>query len=480
MITTIENDWHKQMVKTLPVPVILTNAADDLLLLNAQAEELLVYSNSDLEGKNIVSIIRPAAGGAANKDIEGLIAMASAWHAGKEFIARRGDGTAFYMEITATPVPTSSGMLYSWVMLPVMKDKRVLKERIKELNTILFVTEELFKNGDPEESLQECLHVIKGGWQNPDHMGVRIKLQDGREYKTDNFRETEWRLASSLERSGQSTVSVEVCFVEPLPDANMIFLPEEKNLINGVAKLLNLYLDQWHALNKVKESEAHLKKITQHIPGNIYQFMMYDDGSQRVLYASKGLGEPNNHIDVEALRRDTTAALRNIIHPDDHESYYGCLMESHRTGKDISVQYRTLVDGVTTWRWMWAQAEKQPNGDVVWYGCTKDITTIIEYVDVLEQIVFDISHIIRRPVTTMLGITELINKMSYDEQAIKMFASDLKKIAAEMDQFTKKLNVDYSEKMSNMPALKIGHQLVNSNQVVNKRTEFFTIMDAAD
>ena len=109
-------------------------------------------------------------------------------------------------------------------MLPVMKDKRVLKERIKELNTILSVTEILFKTptrgmpgGMPARNKRRLAAFA-------DHMGVRIKLQNGREYKTGNFRETEWRLSSGLERSGHSSVTVEVCFVELLPDANMIFL----------------------------------------------------------------------------------------------------------------------------------------------------------------------------------------------------------------------------------------------------------------
>jgi len=63
--------------------------------------------------------------------------------------------------------------------------------------------------------------------------------------------------------------------------------------------------------------------------------------------------------------------------------------------------------------------------------------------EVLEQIIFDISHVMRRPVATMLGLTNLIEMHEADELATKEITSKLQLVSEEMDSYIKGLYHKY-------------------------------------
>lgn len=65
----------------------------------------------------------------------------------------------------------------------------------------------------------------------------------------------------------------------------------------------------------------------------------------------------------------------------------------------------------------------------------------------MEQISSDISHVLRRPVTSMLGITNLLESdQVLSVKKLKTYSGYIKTVANELDKFTRKLNEVYSEK----------------------------------
>ena len=64
--------------------------------------------------------------------------------------------------------------------------------------------------------------------------------------------------------------------------------------------------------------------------------------------------------------------------------------------------------------------------------------------DFLEKILFDISHIARRPVASMLGLVGYIDIEKLDERMIREYARHLRLVATEMDTYLTELNRKYS------------------------------------
>ncbi len=79
-------------------------------------------------------------------------------------------------------------------------------------------------------------------------------------------------------------------------------------------------------------------------------------------------------------------------------------------------------------------------------GTCLDITNYKEYEKILEQIIFDISHSIRRPVSSILGLSNLIEIENIDKNELQQLANYMKDAAQELDKITIALNEAYSKK----------------------------------
>ncbi len=101
-------------------------------------------------------------------------------------------------------------------------------------------------------------------------------------------------------------------------------------------------------------------------------------------------------------------------------------------------------DGSISWCWGNAKPEKKEDGTVVWYGTLQNITEKKEYTKTLERVLFDISHTVRRPVATMLGLTAIIEQGNLDDKTLKEFVGHLNTVSQEMDVHIRQLNKTYS------------------------------------
>ena len=111
-----------------------------------------------------------------------------------------------------------------------------LNERIKELNCLYSICYFVEKQYPMlEEKLQSIANLLPTGWQYPEIACARILLE-GKEYRSDNFKETRWKQASEIIVHGESIGTLEVFYLEerPIIDEGP-FLKEERSLINAIA-----------------------------------------------------------------------------------------------------------------------------------------------------------------------------------------------------------------------------------------------------
>ncbi|MFC1563960.1 PAS domain S-box protein [candidate division KSB1 bacterium] len=142
--------------------------------------------------------------------------------------------------------------------------KHDLGERIKELNCLYGISKIIEKPGvSLDEMFQVIADLIPPGWQYPEKTCAKIILEE-KEYKTENFRNTEWKQAAEITASGEKTGVIEVFYLEKMPEHDEgPFLKEERNLINAVSKRIGQVIEARNADRKIKEYRENLEKLVE-------------------------------------------------------------------------------------------------------------------------------------------------------------------------------------------------------------------------
>ena len=223
----------------------------------------------------------------------------------------------------------------------------------------------------------------------------------------------------------------------------------QKKALKLLAKKVMDYLEVRKLLIQqsgiIELSASRLKKLSDQVPGAIYQFEMTPNGEMSFPFVSEGITTIHPSLDPKKLK-DNPEILFDVIHPDDVVSVRKSVQTSFLNLTIWRIEYRVVSDdGNISWYWGNAKPEKQNDGTVVWYGTFQDITERKEYTKTLEQILFDISHVMRRPVTTMLGLTAVFQIDELDKESLKECIDHMKTVSEEMDKYTQKLNQYYSE-----------------------------------
>ncbi len=197
---------------------------------------------------------------------------------------------------------------------------------------------------------------------------------------------------------------------------------------------------------EIELSAEKLRKLTDNAPGVIYQFEMTAKGSMYFVFISKGISTLHPSLRPELIMKNPELAF-SVIHKDDIEMVQKSIQTSFENLTLWDIEYRVVMeDGSVSWHLGKANPEKKEDGTVVWYGTFQNISNRKEYEQTLEQIAFDISHVLRRPVTTILGFASLIEKHEMDAIKLKEYSGYIKTVAEELDIFTRKLNETYNAK----------------------------------
>lgn len=221
------------------------------------------------------------------------------------------------------------------------------------------------------------------------------------------------------------------------------------------------------AEEQVKQSEQLIRKITSQVPANTYMFEIEETGVVKILFVNRGTDTFNHSYNLQDLV-DRPGTIREIVHGDDKIKFNDAMKEAFRTQEMLSLQYRMVVNGHVRWRWMQAVPEKVKDGKIIWYGATSDITPLIDYIVSVEQIIFDIGHVIRRPISSMLGMTKLIIDNQLSGEEIKEVSKKLYAISEEMDRFSDELNQAYLKKSQ------ARNFNVDLTSLIDKRGSLFT------
>lgn len=139
-----------------------------------------------------------------------------------------------------------------------------LKQRVKELGC-LYGMEKLFASeGETLEAvLQGVVNLIPHACRHESLCGARIRVRD-LEFKSDNFRDTEWKKSFVLKEMGKLVGSLDVGYREspPVPEREL-FSPEEHELLHAIADRLGHFIDRWRTEQQLRDIHDELRKLSR-------------------------------------------------------------------------------------------------------------------------------------------------------------------------------------------------------------------------
>jgi len=143
-----------------------------------------------------------------------------------------------------------------------------LKERVKELNCLYGLTK-IVKNSklSIDEALQKIVELLPPSWRYSDVTCTRINL-DGREFKTDNFKETKWSQISNIIADNKKIGVLEVYYLKEKPRKDEgPFLIEERRLIDAVSDLIGEFINERRTKEELEQQRKKLDYAEKFMSG---------------------------------------------------------------------------------------------------------------------------------------------------------------------------------------------------------------------
>jgi len=205
--------------------------------------------------------------------------------------------------------------------------------------------------------------------------------------------------------------------------------------------------------DNIELNALKLKKLTDSAPCVIFQLKMSKNGKMKFDFLSKGINSALPSFDSKLLKKSPELFF-DFIHPDDLPHVKKSINESFTNLTEWYIAYKVMVsENKTEWHLGRALPEKAKDGSVVWYGTIQNITSLIEYEKAMEQVMYDLSHVVRKPVANLLGLTNIIENEKFNEINFKEYIGYIKTISDELDNFIKTLNQTYWQKNKKITGL---------------------------
>ncbi|AFZ47366.1 multi-sensor hybrid histidine kinase [Cyanobacterium stanieri PCC 7202] len=150
-------------------------------------------------------------------------------------------------------------------------------------------------------------------------------------------------------------------------------IPNQEGVYNHLCGISLDISDRKNTEKALRESNTRFRRLTQNIPGMVYQYIIDAQGHDQFTYVSPKSREIY-HLEPEEVIKDSRM-LWEKVHPDDLSALIKDVNISATTLKPFHSEHRIVLSNhVVKWVQAIATPEKQPNGDIIWDGLIRDIS----------------------------------------------------------------------------------------------------------
>ena len=181
----------------------------------------------------------------------------------------RKDGSTIWLENQVSGIRDVSGKLVGLhgVARDVTERRQMvqtLRERLKELQCIAGVSRLAEKPDLPiEYFVRDAVSLLPPAWKYPEVCGACVQF-DSKEFKTANYRETEWSQSADIMVDEKRFGTVTVCYLEERPVADEgPFSKEERALIDTIADFLGHVIQHRQMEKYLHASEERYRLLAE-------------------------------------------------------------------------------------------------------------------------------------------------------------------------------------------------------------------------
>ncbi|MDJ1499291.1 PAS domain S-box protein [Xanthocytophaga agilis] len=370
----------KILFESAPEATLVVTTLGEIMLANNQVERLFGYTKEELIGREI-EILLPVEMVGMHKlhrleyvKSPGLREMGS----GRELAACHKNGSELLVEVSLSPLQLENDVLIAVAV-------RDVTER-RKLNTQLKISEQQFKGAFEYSAVGMALVSLGGKW-----MRVNKSLCQLLGYTEEEFLLTDFQQLTHAEDLEGDLLLVEKIIKGEIDsyqlekryfhkNGNIIWALLNVSLVKDIQGTPLHFISQIQDITEWKRSEqlllerdALLSKLSAQVPGAIFQYQLFPDGTSSFPFTSQGVLDIYELTSEELKKKGSL--VRERLHPDDYARTIASIQESFQTLSLWLQEYRVLLPkkGI---RWIQGNAkpERQRDGSVLWHGYLTDIT----------------------------------------------------------------------------------------------------------
>ncbi len=372
MIPNCPSEVVRELMDSLPDPVLLLGPHGELLYINAACMDQLGWSQARLESVGLTTLFN-------GQSLDAILGKPAEWTGVGEdarivtdSFLRTASGEPRIAELTLSPYRNADGSPPS-VYLLQLRCHRTSTARLESYHA-------LFRSAEDSVFMKD--RELRYVALNPSMCAlykVEEKAMLGR--RAVDFFSPE--LAESMEEMDHLVLSGErVVRKLEVPDADGVLhiydvvktpIYDQTGTISGICCISREITESERMRKSLRGKEEHLRALTDSIPGHVFSYIRGPDGHKHSLHRSSGL-------DLLLGKRNADRVIRGeaeyveFIHPQDRADFPAPEVLPAAAGLRLEVEYRLRQeDGSYRWVLMRSSGRKMRDGSVLWNGILLDI-----------------------------------------------------------------------------------------------------------
>lgn len=368
---------YQTLFQVLPIGISLTDDQGNLVEVNPAAESVLRVTTAEHLYRSLHSarwtILRPDGSRMPLEEYAAVRALREHRLIQMDMGLVDDDGTVRWIKVSAAPIPLEGyGVVIAYSDITTLKRaEQQLQVQTAALNACADVVMITDRHGKIE--WVNPAFVTLTGYSQAEALGKNPRALVKSGVQSDQFYQQLWRTISAgqvwrgelVNRRKDGSLYTEEMTITPVHNP-------QGEIVNFIA--IKQDVTERHQMEqRLRDRNEMLRKISEQVPGVVYQYRLYPDGRACFPYASEAIRQIYEVTPAQA-QQDAQVVLKRL-HPEDADRVAVGIWRSSTTLTLWHDDYRVVLpERGLRWVEGHAMPERLSDGSVLWHGYIWDIT----------------------------------------------------------------------------------------------------------